>query len=331
VGIECLAAKRLDPLLRGIELPLTGTWHPVGFRVNIATNSRHVLEAAEESWGEYGPHYDRDPMEFRVVIQPEGPLASEPSHRAQGHLYSVVSDANNFAHFDLHSLFGFFLVSARTASDHTSLRWFFVESMAYVLLAQRYVVPVHAACIARNGSGTLLCGGSGAGKSTLSYACARAGWTFITDDCTFLLTDSDARVAIGKPHQARFREDAPNLFPELAGYPISAHPGGKPSLEVPLSVFSQIRTALECPISRLVFLDRPAGLVPHFHARLEKMPSSGAIELLLKDMPSYGEEVDARHEKAVYRLLDLPAYCLRYQTLDDAIRLLSALSEGTEP
>lgn len=319
--VEGLATKRIDPLLHGVELPLFATCYPVGFRVNIATNSRDVLEAAEESWGHYRPEFECGPLEFRVIVRPEGELALQPSHRSQGHLYSVVSDPYNFAMLDLESLFGCFFVSAKTAADHTWLRWYFLESMAYMLLAQRYVVPVHAGCVARNGSGFLLCGGSGTGKSTLAYACARAGWTFLTDDCAFLRTGCDDRTAIGKPHQARFRDDAATLFPELEGYVARARPNGKLSIEVPLRAFPQIRTALQCPIAHLVFLDRRSGAGP----RRQAMPPAEAIGRLLRDMPSYGEEVDARHEKAVRRLLEVPAYRLEYEALGDAMRLLSEI------
>ena len=42
-------------------------------------------------------------------------------------------------------------------------------------------------------------------------------------------------------------------------------------------------------------------------------------------MPSYGPEVNATHEKTIHSLSRLPAWRLRYRTLDDAIRLLSEI------
>ena len=117
------------------------------------------------------------------------------------------------------------------------MRWFYLEAMAYLLLTQRYVVSVHAACVAYDGAGILICGKSGSGKSTLSFACARAGFTYVSDDSTWFLTGSEDRVAIGKPHQLRFRHDVARHFPELAGYIASAHPNGKLSIEVPTSLF----------------------------------------------------------------------------------------------
>src|SRR5271157_1441705 len=207
---------RIDPLLCDLDLSLSGTFHPAGFPLRIATNSPHVLAAAAESWAAFDRQFDTPPMEFRVVVEPAGDLAREPTFRKQLHLLSFVSDANNFATGDSLTLSATFHLSETTAANHLWLRWFFLESMAYMLLTQRYVVSLHAACVARDGAGILICGKSGCGKSTLSFACARAGFTYVSDDCTWLLLDSADRLAVGKPHQFRFRHDVARHFPELA-------------------------------------------------------------------------------------------------------------------
>ena len=122
-----MAVKRQDVLRLGTVLPLKGTYHPVGFLLHIATNSRDVLEAAEESWGNQAQEFACEAMEFRVVVQPEGDVCGNPAHRAQGNLYSAVSDPHNFAMLDTKALAGSIFVSERTAADHASLRWFFIE------------------------------------------------------------------------------------------------------------------------------------------------------------------------------------------------------------
>jgi len=280
-----------------------------------------VLDAAGESWGMYRQQeFAVPPLELRFIVQPEGELTSQPLFRTQGQLFSAVSDRHNFAAFESRHFSGCCFVSEKTAAHHLKLRIHFLESMVYTLLAQRYIVPMHAACVARNGSGVLLCGSSAAGKTTLSYACARAGWTYVADDCTWLLPDSHDRVAIGKAHMARFRDDAPRLFPELDGYVTRPFPNGKLTIEVPMADFPRIRTSRRSVIGCLVLLDRQNGA-----ARLEKIPTDRALEHLLGDMPSYGEEVNAMYARTVGRLAEVPAYSLRYETTGDAIRLLSGV------
>ncbi|MBZ5576362.1 MAG: hypothetical protein LAP40_07390 [Acidobacteriia bacterium] len=318
-----LEMSLLDPLLRHLDLPLRAAHYPLGFRLNLATNSREVIDAVAECWGPDSLQFDRPPIEMRVIVRPDGVLAPQPSFRSQGHLYSVVSDPDNFAVADLQSLFAYVCVSSQTAADHAWLRWFFIESLGYTLLAQRYLVPVHAACVARNGSGALLCGPSGAGKSTLSFACARVGWTYIADDCTWLLPESGDRMALGKSRQIRLRGDAPLLFPELAGWAERARPNGKLAMELPLGQFPRIQTATRCPVRCLVFLDRHSDGA----ARAEAMPPSAAVDSLLRDSPSYGDEVDAVRQRTLERLSAVPSYRLRYRSLGEGIELLSHLLE----
>ena len=311
-----------DPLRHRAELPLTATFFPFGFRVEIATNSRDVLDAAADSWGGYAAsEYPYPPVELRVVVQPAGDLAPAPVFRNQRRLFSIVADRDNFAFYESGSLFGCCFVSQRTASDHAWFRFYFLETMAYMLLAQRWVMPVHAACVAREGAGVLLCGLSGAGKSTLAWACARAGWTYVTDDGTWLLTEVEDRTALGRCRSIRFRDDAPRLFPELQEYISRARPNGKVSIEVPLDAFPHIRTAPRCRVGSVVLLDRCEGAPGH----VEPVPAAVAIELLLRDMPWYGDEVRALYERTARRLLEVPAYRLTYENLDQALTLLSNL------
>jgi hypothetical protein len=312
--------KRIDYLRSTVPLGLEGTYYPGGFHVEIATNSRDVLRAAEEVWGHSRPEFECEPMRFRVLVGREGGLSQIPSHCMQGHLYSIVSDPDNFAHIDLERQFGFFHVSEATAADHSWLRWFFLESAAYVVLTQRHIVPIHAACIARSGAGILLSGPSGAGKSTLSYACARAGWTFVSDDATWLLPNQPERIAIGRPRHARFRLDAPRLFPELEGFIARARPNGKVSIEVPLAELPGIRTAQRVEIEGIVFLDRGGG-----RPGIQSLSGAEAVDGILADLPSYSDAVDAMHERTVGKLAGARAWRMRYQTLDDAIGILGTL------
>ena len=313
--------ERYDPLLSDIDLPLSGAFHPAGFPLHLATNSHHVMDAAFEAWGAWERAFDTDPLRFRVIVRPGGEASAAPTYFVQSGLLSFVSDAHNFATADTRTFTATFFLSEKTCADHALLRWLFLDAMAFMLLTQRYVLSLHAACVARGESGILLCGRSGAGKSTLSVACARSGFTFLSDDCTWILTNTATPIAIGKPHQARLRSDAARHFPELEGFPARAMPNGKLSMEVPTSLLTGVRTAPRIGIERVVFLDRSSEGTPRF----ERIDSSEAATLLLQDLPSYGNEVNAIHERTVAMLAALPAWRMSYRTLEDAIRLLSGL------
>lgn len=308
-------------MLSDVDLPLSGTFYPAGFPLHLATNSRDVMEAACEAWGPWERAFDSEPLEFRVVVEPGGEMAGAPAYRVHAGLLSFVADAHNFATADTRTLTAAFFLSEKTCADQAVLRWLFLEAMAYMLLTQRYVVSLHAACVTLGDAGILLCGSSGAGKSTLSVACARAGFTFLSDDCTWILTGTEVPVAIGKPHQARLRGDAARHFPELEAFPARTLPNGKLSMEVPTSLLAGVRTAPRIDVGMLVFLDRES----EGAARVDSMPSGEATALLLQDLPSYGPAVNAAHERTIGRLASLPAWRLTYSRLDDAIRVLRQL------
>ena len=313
--------RRQDPLAIDTELPLRGTFHPVGFELQIATNSQDVLDAAGESWS-HNPSrvHPGEPLQFRILVQDGGTLCGDTSHRAHGDLYSVVSDRDNFASLDLLSLRAAIFVSRATARDHARLRWYFLESLAYMLLAQRHVVPVHAGCVARDGRAVLLCGPTQAGKSTLAYACARAGWTYVSDDAVFLIPGCERKV-IGRHRHVRFRLDAPRLFPELERFVSIERPNGKVSIEVPLTDLPGISSVTSAEAACAVILHRGMDSEP------ETTGSDELSAVLLRDMPSYGPLVNAMHEQAVANLARVPAYRLHYQDLDAAVVHLARLLE----
>jgi hypothetical protein len=247
--------------------------------------------------------------------------------RTQRHYFSIVSDRDNFAAYDSNTFFGYCFVTERTAADRSWFRFFYLETMAYMLLAQRYAMPLHAASVAREGIGVLLYGHAGAGKSTLAWACARAGWTYITDDGAWLLPDADDRTVLGRCHQIRFKSDAPRLFPELERYAARPGPNGKLSIEVPLADFPQLRTASRCRIACVVVLDRRSRAA----ARAEPVLAEEVAGLLLGDMPRYEAEVRARYETAVRKLLHAPCHRLTYDNPEDAIRVLTEILHSSHP
>lgn len=315
--------RKTDVPLLNEELPFSGIFHPLGFHLNLSTNSREVLECANESWGMWSPEFPGDPVEVRVIVQEEGDLALEPEYRARGHLFSMVSDRHNYGVIDLDRLFAYAFVSRKTVSDHVWFRWFFLDPLGLFTLAQRHAMALHAACVARDGRGILLAGLSCSGKSTLSWACARAGWTFVGDDASWLPMNGNGREVLGWWHKARFRHDAPELFPELQRYVSRIRPNGKLNIEVPTSAFPNIRAQSRCAVEAVVFLDRSG----RHEAGMETMDAANAARELLSGPSLHRPEIVERYREVVRRLLQVPAYRMRYKSLEEGIALLGDLHE----
>jgi hypothetical protein len=311
-----------DALLCDMELPLRGIFYPLGYAVEIITNNSSILEAAHESFGHARLTRTSAILQIRIGVSSghRSECPPEPIRREYGHLYSLVADVDNQALLDLRSCVSFAWLTEAAVENRLYLRYNFIEKLVYLLLGASVVTDLHAACISKNGKGLLLCGDTGAGKSTLSYACARAGWTYISDDTSYLINKSDVPRVIGHSHRARFRPSARTLFPELKGYQLTPRLEGKPSIEIPIAELPVASAATEATVFFIIYLKRhPSGA-----GRLIPLPRGTATRRARQELYSAGE-IRAKHEEMLESLFDTPTFELQYWDLDDAIRALDSL------
>lgn len=314
--------KPQDALLCDMELPFHGTFYPLGFAIEIFTNNSEVLDAARESFGHRRLRRGSTNIQIRVgVTEAKGsqPLP-EPTRREYNHLYSMVADTDNQALLDLSTCTNFIWLTRNALKSRLYLRYNFLEKAVYLLLGSSVVTDLHAACVGRKGKGILLCGDSGAGKSTLAYACARAGWTYTSDDTSYLINHSIVPRVVGHSHRVRFRPAARELFPELRDREVTPRMEGKASIEVPIAELPHIDTASEATVHSIVYLNRYRSANPS----LVSLPERAATERMHKELYSTGE-IRAKHESFLEKLAPIPAYELQYCELDEAITQLEAL------
>lgn len=323
----CLEPVVNDPLLTRVPLDYDATFFPYGFPVRIRSNSAITLEAAERSWSTYRQRYDSTPLDVRLLLsESDNPgRTEEPTFRSQGHLLSIVVDRENFATLDLEAGFAFGWATKATAANQEYFRQCLLDVMIYPLLEMRHLITLHAACVNYGQRGILLAGNSGAGKSSLSYACARRGWTFVSDDASAYRRVAHSPMVIGHPHKFRFREPVGELFPEFRGLKSSLRAYGKPTIEVRTQSMAEIRLAEESAIDAIVFLNRPAhdGKEPVLIALdAEEAWKRLSFSVWAVQIPAFGERL-----AALERLLAVPIYEMRYQEFDPAIDLLQRLVE----
>jgi energy-coupling factor transporter ATP-binding protein EcfA2 len=305
-----------------MDLPLRRTFYPLGFAVEIITNHLDVLEAANDSFGHRRLRRGGSALQVRIGIGEgeDSECPPEPARREYNHLYSLVADSDNQALLDLRTCTSFIWLNASALKSRLYFRYNFLEKVVYLLLGASVVTDIHAACIGKNGKGILLCGESGAGKSTLAYACARAGWTYTSDDTSYLINYSDAPRVIGHAHRMRFRPAAKTLFPELACHSLTPRLEGKASIEVAVSEFPQIVTANETRVHAVVYLGRH----PSASGRLVRLPEGTATERTRRELYSAGE-IRTKHEKILQSLSGIPTFALHYCEFDQAIQQLNRL------
>lgn len=159
-------------------------YYPLGFPTELSTNSPEILSQARSLWSIFEKQFDTEliRVDVHVVESDSTECPPTPVCRIMYPLLISVADTDNYSivHLDRNRTQ---ITISRAAEKHSSyLRYFFLGSSPLSHIATRFTTNVHAGCVALNSRGVLLCGDTGAGKSSLSYACARAGWTFVSDD-----------------------------------------------------------------------------------------------------------------------------------------------------
>lgn len=324
------AYERSEPILSGdsvsgrVELPLKEMFYPLGFPVEVETNSEDVLQAFAETWHGFVKLFDTPPFQFRVLVNESDSSACppRPACRIQEHLTSYLADHENYAISDFAQGFSIIWLTHAAVLHRSYLRDWFIEPTVIMQLSLSYTTPIHAACVDMDGCGMLLCGDSGAGKSTLSYACARAGWKYITDDITFLVNSRQDRLVAGNPTQVRFSPTARNFFPELARRQITQYgEWGEPSVVLLTSSAQNIATSFITRVNHVVFLNRTEvkrqELVP-FPVQVAKHSMLRRVFSLPGPLKIQSSMID--------RLLATGALELRYTDLNWAIGRLGRLA-----
>jgi hypothetical protein len=312
-----------DPLQSATPLPLQAEYFPMGYRLLIATNSELVHLTAARIWSRY-PRLSNEPaVRLNIAVTADdAPPPPAPVFRGREHLFSIVADRNNFATADLRTGAGFACFTENISSDYR--RYQFLEPLAYVLIAARYLTFTHASCVALDGRGVLLCGDSGAGKTCLAFACARKGWTFLSGDATAIVRGRTDYRVLGRPFEIRFRETARRLFPDLEGYPRRIRPNGKDDIEIDPRDLG-LKCALESTASHVVILERSHHPIPAF---AEAFPRDEALRHLQQAI-CFGDESSRTEQlRSLVELLALPTLRLRFYDLDYAELVLRSLVAG---
>ena len=324
IEAACEAMQPLDFSRHEVDAPallLRKTFYPHGFPAEVSTNCTEVLDIMEDLWGKFEKQHDTEPILANVYVvegsSTECPPA--PIYRFMKPLLLGVADGDNYCVSDLQRTKTQITISRAALRSRLYAGYFFLGTPV-THVATRFTTPVHAGCVALDGKGVLLCGDSGAGKSTLSYACARAGWTYVADDGSFVINDRDDRMVTGDCHRVRFRPATADLFPELKGLEITPRAAGKPSIELPTAPMPHITCAQNAQADYIVFVNRHSG------CSQELRPYRKDVARYAMQQTFYGlPEMRRKHNETIERLLEAEVFELRYTELDWGIERLQRL------
>lgn len=299
-----------DPLRRSTPVPFVEEFYPMGSTLRLETNSQEILHACRLSFGRYKssmPGGGGMSLHIRLLVDEsfeESPPWAEPIFRGQGDLFYVSVGTQNTAVAQLDRNYAAGYVSPAMARDTSYFRKVFVDFLVLTALTHgasaRYSC-VHASAVSREGRGVLLNGPSRSGKSTIALACARRGFSIVSDDVVYLTGGSDSLCAWGRPWQLRLLPDSLRFFPELK----QCTRGSDDCIEIEIESVLAGRTNPQCRPVALLFLERVGG-----PTRLEPVSEDDALRRLSQDLIDDVPGALERHHRHWLELVRTGAYRL---------------------
>lgn len=149
-------------------------------------------------------------IELRLVERravPEGGTPPPVRIQSGADLLCGMMDASNYVVIAPAQRHALVVASEDMLRFAYHLRYELIEFAVFILAARGLgLVPLHGACIGREGRGVLLLGDSGAGKSTLALHALLHGLDFLAEDAVFVQPDS--LLATGVANYVHMKPDA---------------------------------------------------------------------------------------------------------------------------
>jgi hypothetical protein len=235
----------------------------------------------------------------------------EPHFRGLRHVVTASFGSDNIFVFDILRRTVSASVSARAATEIRFWKEKLIPISLGVLGAAMGVVPMHCACLVSDGDGLLVAGLSGAGKSTLSVALSQEGFSYVSDDWTYISRFHSSLVAHGTSAPVKLLPDAVSHFPGLIKYELQTSMNGELAYEVDIAETFGVRVERTCEPRWLIFLQR----TQQPGAKFTSVASSKArsyLESSIERLPAQLSEASAMRNLTIENVSRLPCWLLEY-------------------
>lgn len=292
-------------------LPYRTDFFVAGARCFLSTNSNDILRFTAQ-WRSASEQLGIQPFAMEVIVEPAMDKIPEHSAHFRGmrHLVFAKLPPRSFITFDLLRHRVYAVLSSTAAKDISFWNTRLIPIAIGVLGTTLGVVPLHSACLDRNGDGTLIAGVSGAGKSTLATAMAQLGFSLLSDDWTYISRQRSTLVAHGLYSPLKLLPDATSFFPELRMFAPGISLNGELAYEIdPASSIGLTVASVSRPRS-IFFLERTASpgcyllrCRPHYVRQF--------FERNAERLPDELPEAKAFRSIIIKTLASLPAWIVR--------------------
>ncbi|WP_184623229.1 serine kinase [Xanthomonas sp. 3058] len=202
----------------------------LGALFHFESDSEALLTLVDTAFASLPAHCLPAAPEFHITLdlvsRGQAPSSAEPPPvrtHASGGLLCGVMDACNYLMLSVPERRAMLVVSEDMLAHAYHVRYELIEFAVFLLAARGMgLVPLHGACVGRNGRSVLLLGASGAGKSTLALHSLLHGLDFIAEDGVFVAPES--LLTTGVANFLHLRTDALGLLDVDTRAWISASP-----------------------------------------------------------------------------------------------------------
>lgn len=227
-------------LYRNTPLDFAVEFAVLGIRVLFESNSRAVIQAAEESFGVWREVARRAELcstlsaRVRLFVQDgeEGPKRHAPlRYRWPDPDRMLVATPGSFGVAEVNRREAYAFVTIALVADTRHFQFGILEALTLVLVTGADRHAIHAATVSRGEAAVLLCGASASGKSTLAYAASRAGLQVLGEEVAYVQLQPAFRIW-AMPGRLHLPFDAATHFPELCKKPATVQANGKHKITV---------------------------------------------------------------------------------------------------
>jgi hypothetical protein len=241
----------------------------LGGRFRFETNRRELLRLVDSAYAGLPRHRLSGViprLRVGLLLSPRG--QPRPRRRLEPSALHVLSgagflggatDSSDFAVVSPRERAALVVVSPKMLRFPYHTRYELLEFAVFTLATRTQgLVPLHAACVGRDGHGILLMGSSGAGKSTVALQCLLQGLDFLSEDAVFVAPDTLRATGIAnflhvRADSLRWIERASDAAP-IRDSPVIRRRSGVKKFEVDLRQGGYRLAASPLQIGAVVFL-----------------------------------------------------------------------------
>ena len=308
------------------NLPLGARFLVAGSIWDLKSNSQEILRAMRETFDQVSSEQGHPDLYLRFHVDlavEDAPLWPTPHFRALDHLYYATYGPCDSMLVDQMSRRVIGSFSPAVTHDLRYWKQTVLPVLLGIVSASIGVTPVHCGCVVMGGSGLLLGGESGAGKSTMALSLSRNGFSYLSDDCTYLSRTGAGMRAWGLPTPAKLLPDAVSYFPELVSLDPVLSLNGEWALNVDPTEISNVDRCLSCTPRWLVFLERKVDSPPV----IKPLSSREAASRLVADLEMMPPVIFDQYEfqlETINRLVDRECWVVRHDLRPERLARLLA-------